>query len=387
MTGSIGPLLAADEQFNHQVVETFATVGQSDLAWTEKVCGMAAAKDGSLQIAFGIGKYTNRNVVDAYAGIARGKEQWVVRGSRSLNSDPESVNVGPISYEILEPLKSVRVSLDANDAQPIAFDLVFHSIAACVVEDREDRRDLHGFRKSTDQIRYHQTGVASGWLEIDGERHEITPETWISTRDKSWGIRPQVGMPMSDLEPDMHDMIPQALAIWNPMLFERKDGSQYAFHHYFLKFAGTGFIHQRIQGGLENDAGKSLAVVDMRPELRFDSPSKRLQGGVFNFTMADGSERTMQFEKLSETGFYMGAGHYHGGDGHYHGSWRGQLHVDGDYAKDASEPKVIERYSQFRDCMIRIEDPEGRGIGFGNCQTYVHGAWPEFGLSGDEPSY
>ena len=54
MTGSIGPLLAADEQFNHQVVETFATVGQSDPAWTEKVCGMAAAKDGSLQIAFGL---------------------------------------------------------------------------------------------------------------------------------------------------------------------------------------------------------------------------------------------------------------------------------------------------------------------------------------------
>jgi len=33
MSGSIGPLLAADEQFNHQLVETFACVGQSDLAW------------------------------------------------------------------------------------------------------------------------------------------------------------------------------------------------------------------------------------------------------------------------------------------------------------------------------------------------------------------
>ena len=44
MPGSIGPLLAADEQFNHQIVETFATVAQSDLAWTEKVCGMAAGR-------------------------------------------------------------------------------------------------------------------------------------------------------------------------------------------------------------------------------------------------------------------------------------------------------------------------------------------------------
>lgn len=44
MPGSIGPLLATDEQFNHQIVETFATVAQSDLAWTEKVCGMAAGR-------------------------------------------------------------------------------------------------------------------------------------------------------------------------------------------------------------------------------------------------------------------------------------------------------------------------------------------------------
>lgn len=387
MTGSIGPLLAADEDFNHQVIETFASVGQSDPAWTEKVCGMAAAKDGSLQIGFGFGKYTNRNVVDAYAGIARGKEQWVVRGSRSLNSDPETVDVGPIHYDILEPLQSVRIWLEPNDAQPIAFDLTFHATVPCTVEDREDRRDLHGFRKSTDQIRYHQSGEASGWLEIDGTRHVITPDTWVSTRDKSWGIRPQVGMPMPDVEPDMHGMIPQALAVWNPIVFERDDGSKYAFHHYFLQFSGTGFMHRRVQGGIETADGKSPSVVDMTPELSFDSPSKRLQGGVFNFTMDDGSARPMTFTKLSETGFYLGAGHYHGGDGHYHGSWRGQLNVDGDYVSDASTPEVIARYKQFRDCMIRVEDPVGGGIGFGNCQTYVHGAWPGFGLSGDEPAY
>lgn len=380
MPGSIGPLLPADEQFNHQLVETFASVGQSDPAWAEKVCGMAAAKDGSLQIAFGFGKYTNRNVVDAYAGICRGTEQWVVRGSRALNSDPESVNIGPIRYEILEPLQSVRVSLAANEQQPISFDIVFKAIVPCVLEDREDRRDMHGYRKATDQIRYHQTGVVAGWLEVDGQRVTIAEQDWVSTRDKSWGIRPQVGMPIADMEPDFHHLIPQALAIWNPILFERSDGSRYAFHHYYLQFAGSGFLHQRIQGGLETDAGKTAAVTGMTPELVFDPVTKRLQSGVFNFQMEDGSERPMRFEKLSETGFYLGAGHYHGGDSHFHGSWRGPLHLDGDYVSNAAEPAVIERYQQFRDCMIKVEDPVGGGIGWGNCQTYIHGSWPEYGL-------
>lgn len=387
MTASIGPLLPSDEEFTHQVVETFATVGQSDPAWTEKVCGMAAAKDGSLQIGFGFGKYTNRNVVDAYAGICRGTEQWVVRASRALNSDPITVNAGPIHYEIIEPLQQIRVSLLPNDTQPIAFELNFHAVAACVVEDREDRRDMHGYRRQTDQIRYHQTGVASGWLEIDGERHEISEDSWVSTRDKSWGIRPSVGIPPVDAEPDVNRHIPQALAIWNPILFERPDGSHYGFHHYFLQFCGPGFMHQRIQGGFEDETGQTLKVLGMEPKLQFDPVNKRLQSGEFIFQMEDGSERPMKFEKLSETGFYLGSGHYHGGDGQYHGSWRGQLHVDGDHVENSADPAVVERYNQFRDCMIRVEDPIGGGVGVGNCQTHVHGAWPDFGLSGEEPMF
>jgi hypothetical protein len=387
MAGSIGPLTAADEQFNHQAVETFASVGVSDPAWAEKVCGMAAARDGSLQIGFGFGKYTNRNVVDAYAGIARGTEQWVVRASRSLRSDLETVNAGPIRYEVVEPLQAIRVRLDANEQQPIAFDLLFRAVVPCVMEEREDRRDMHGFRKATDQLRYHQIGVASGWLEIAGQRQEISEDSWVATRDKSWGVRPQVGVPAPDVEPDFHPLIPEALAIWNPILFERENGSRYAFHHYFLQFSGPGFVHRKVQGGLEEAEGQTVLVSDERLELAFDPATKRLQRGRFLFTMADGSERPMRFEKVSEIGFYLGAGHYHGGDGHFHGSWRGEQFVDGDHVADASLPQVIERYGQFRDCLIRVEDPAGGGVGWGNCQTYVHGAWPAFGLTGDEPRY
>lgn len=387
MAGTIGALLPSDEQFTHQVVETFASVGQSDPAWTEKVCGMAAAKDGTLQIGFGFGKYTNRNVVDAYAGVSRGKEQWTVRASRALSSDPNSVNVGPIQYEIIEPLQQIKVVLEPNEVQPIAFELIFNACAACVVEDREDRRDMHGFRKATDQIRYHQSGLASGWVDIEGERFIITENGWVATRDKSWGIRPMVGSPAQDLEPDYHQHIPQALAIWNPVVFERPQGGHYAFHHYYLQFAGPGFSQQRVQGGFEDHSGQTEKIVGMEPHLNFDPATKRLQQGEFLLQMENGSERRLVFEKLSETGFYLGAGHYHGGDGNYHGSWRGQLHVDGDHVNDAANPDVIQRYHQFRDCMIRVEDRETGAIGVGNCQTYINGPWPQFGLTGDEPDY
>ncbi|MDT5081013.1 MAG: hypothetical protein QOJ80_5650, partial [Mycobacterium sp.] len=65
---SNGPLTPADDHLNHQFADTFAVVAQTDRNWTEKVCATAYARDGSLQLAFGLGKYTNRGVIDGYAG-------------------------------------------------------------------------------------------------------------------------------------------------------------------------------------------------------------------------------------------------------------------------------------------------------------------------------
>jgi hypothetical protein len=196
MPGTIGPLLPSDERFDHQIVDTFASVAQTDLAWAEKVCGMACAKDGSLQIGFGFGKYTNRNVMDGYGGV----EQRTVRASRRLSPDPERMRIGPLRYEVLEPLRRVRVTLEPTAVQPIAFELVFEGAVPCFLEEREDWRVAHGYRRQAHQIRYHQTGTGSGWVEVEGQRTAITPDAWVSTRDHSWGVRPDVGLAPADLE-------------------------------------------------------------------------------------------------------------------------------------------------------------------------------------------
>ncbi|MGI9294565.1 MAG: hypothetical protein ACR2PS_11340 [Pseudomonadales bacterium] len=380
MPGSIGPLLPADEYFNHQIIDTFATVAQSDLAWTEKVCGMAAAKDGSLQIGFGFGKYTNRNVVDAYAGVSRGVEQWTVRASRELADDPDSVSVGPIHYEILEPLHAIRVWLENNNAQAIAFDITFKSIVPCVVEHREDRRSISGYRKATDQVRFHQTGTAAGWVEVDGQRQEISSSDWIATRDHSWGVRPAVGVPPTDMAPDISQDIPRVLAIWNPIYFQPQDAEAYAFHQYFLHFSGPGFKHEVVQGGFEYPDGRRDLIASLRPELRFNPKNKRLLGGKFHLQMADGSERMLSADAMGDTGFHLGAGLYHGYDGKYHGSWRGKLHLEGDYHDDCASVEQYQQLNQFRDCMIRVSDEGTGATGWGNCQTHIDGSWPQFCL-------
>jgi hypothetical protein len=114
-----------DELLTHQIFDTFATVSQSDPSWTEMIWTIAHARDNSLQAVVGIGKYTNRGVFDGAAGVCRGTEQWTVRAGRRLSSASASTDVGPIHYHVIEPLRAVRVSLDATEHAPIAFDVMY----------------------------------------------------------------------------------------------------------------------------------------------------------------------------------------------------------------------------------------------------------------------
>jgi hypothetical protein len=383
VTNPIGELVAADEQLTHQVADTFAVVSTSDPSWTEKICAMAMARDGSVQLGFGLGKYPNRNVLDGYAALSRGAEQVTVRGSRRLAPDATTTAVGPIHYEVVEPLRVVRFRLEENDCQPLAFDWQFEAVVPPFLEDRSHVR--RAYRTTTDLVRYHQTGVASGWLSIDGVRTEIDPEHWVSTRDHSWGVRYDVGVPAPDMEGSAAQ-IPAGVGfmmIWSPTLLERSDGSRYALHLHFQHYVAPGFEQMEVIAGVEHPDGRRERIVGLRPDLRFDPDNRRLLGGTLRATLADGSERDLTIEVLSHTGVQLGAGLYFGFDGHHHGEFRGALHVDGERIADCRPPDVARRLHQLRDTAIRITDPVGGGVGYGNCQPMAVGPWPELGLADD----
>jgi hypothetical protein len=378
---SDGPLVAADEWFSHQIVETQAFVAQSDRSWTEKVCAMTAARDGSLQAGFGVGKYTNRGVFDGYASVSRGKQQWTVRASRRLSDDPGLLGVGPLDYGIVEPLKTIRFTCAANDAVPIAFDWTFSAAAPTVLEARDRSRARGGYRLDTELLRYHQTGLAAGWIEVEGERTEITADDWFATRDHSWGVRHDVGQPPVDLEPS-YGLGPgvQFRFSWSPMLLQRADGSHYALHHQYRETRAFGYEERRFEGTVESPDGTVEHLASMTPQLRYDTSNRRILGGTFHFTMADGSSRPVAVEALGDTGTHLGAGLYFGFDGHHHGDWRGALHVEGERIDDCTDPAQAPRLHQIRDAVMRVEDPVGGGSGWCNLQTIIIGEWPELGL-------
>jgi len=155
MTRSIAPLTDADEYLIHQTTNTFGAVAEPDHSWTEKVWMTLHKKDGSLQASFGLGKYTNRNIMDGFAGVQIGTQQRTIRASRVLRPNIEETAVGPLSYEIIEPYRKIRIQLAKNEAQPLQFDLLWTSDMPVPFEDRD--QFVKNGRLTSDLVRY-QTG-------------------------------------------------------------------------------------------------------------------------------------------------------------------------------------------------------------------------------------
>ena len=376
-------LIEADETLYHQVVDTFATVASTDVNWTEKVWTSVGAHDGSVQVAFGLGKYPNRGVLDAYGGVSRAVEQWTVRASRALWLDPHSAAVGPLHYEVIEPLATVRVALEATDIQPIAFDVTLTGACPPGLEAREILQAPDSRRVTNDVMRYHQAGSAHGWVDIDGDRFVIHEGTWSSARDHSWGIRNTVGSPAKDLAPTRYPSDPRSFTSWQPVRCVRADGSHYVIFHYFQESNFPGQPAHKLLGGIEYPDGSVETFNAARwIDTRFDDTNRRFLGGTFVATMPDGAQRPIAMTPVdSGTGFHLGTGLYFGLDGARHGQWRGELHVDGDHFTDCAAADVARRIHQLRDCLVRVDDPVGGGVGYGVLQTIAIGAFPEFGLA------
>lgn len=384
MIASIAPLTAADELFNHQIVNTHAAVGTADRGWTEKAWFTLMRKDAQLQVNFGLGKYANRNIMDGFAGIQRGTQQRTVRASRVLASSPDDMAVGPLSFAADEPFKTIRIALAENAAQPLRFELTFHATMPAFFEKRDVV--VHGGRVASDVIRYHQAGTVSGWIEVDGERIAVDPDEWFGFRDHSWGLREHVGVDPTDLVPGNIGLTGQdksAMAFhmnWLVSKIDRPDGTSYDLAYYFRDFGGDG-PPEFFSGFINESDGRQIPILHFHPEIDYRKSDRGSMGGKVTAILAGPGkstvERVFEIETINpEMGFRLLPGMYGSWKGQIHGSYKGEAFLDGECVDDVNAPeKTAENYRwQIRDRPVRIR--EGDNAGFGDMESIILGDYP-----------
>ena len=203
-------LTKGDEYPIHQLPEPVAFAG-TDRNFYDRYFFNGYGPDGSGFFAVAFGIYPHLNIADAHFSFVRGETQYCVHASRVLGMERMDLQVGPIRIEVLEPLQSLRITV--ADETGISADLTFEGRAFPIEEPRFTHRI--GPRTFLDYTRMTQNGRYTGWIEVDGERFALAPET-VGTRDRSWGVRP-IGA--ADAQPYAPAVAPGFFWQWTPLNF------------------------------------------------------------------------------------------------------------------------------------------------------------------------
>lgn len=318
-----------DEYPVHQAPLSMRYVTTSDRNAYDRCYLNAHDRTGEVFLVTGLGVYPNLGVIDAYATVRLGDRQHAVRISGELGDDRMLQEVGPYRVEMLDPLHAFRVVCDA-DAHGVGFDLTWEGSFPAVDEPRHVWRQ--GGRIVLDAQRFAQVGTWSGVLRVDGEEIAVTPDRWVGTRDRSWGIRP-----VGEAEPLGRGADEPLGGFWwtyVPLRFE--------------EFAILVILQEEADGTrVLNEAVRVWPAESGRPreqlgwpevDIHYRPGTRHPEGATLHLQQRGRQELVVEVETLGFVALNCGAGY--GGDPDWsHGEWRGRDWAEGQ-TYDMTDPAV-----------------------------------------------
>lgn len=343
-------LTVLDDYPIHQTAESLAYPATGDRNFFDRYFFNGFTLNGDLFFGAALGVYPNRGVMDAAFSVVRNGRQYVVRASCRMPVERTHLRVGPISVDVVEPMRVLRVVV-GNNGFGLHADLTFQARTPVVQEPRLTRRN--GTRLTWDTSRLMQFGGWQGWIAVDGERVELDAQQTSGVRDRSWGVRP-----LGEDEPGPSTEPPQFYWVWAPMVFPDQ------CMHFCTMEDATGEPLQ-VAGALVPFGGSPTAAVE---HVQGAGHSIQWRSGTrcasqASITLVPGGDRETVVVTLEPmlTFYLVGLGYLSPDWGH--GMWKGARVVDGevwDLAQmDPMKPTNL--YVQHL-CKARCGTQEGMAI-------------------------
>ena len=383
-----------DEFPRHQIGATFDIVADGSPHWSDGFYFATGDADGRHAWFMGLRLHANNDVLDAFVCVSSADDQSVLGGrqhnmrwSRRLRPDIDELRCGPLSVEIIEGLRVVRVRGDPN-VHGHSCDLLWEGWCPPYNEDHV-QVILNG-RLHSDRSNYLQCCTVSGWIEVGEVR--IAVDGWTGVRDHSWGIGNNTGGPRSTAVAPLPDPPPPpGLRQW--CVFRLPDRSVYwQFHH-----PGTG-PYTKFESRCMFPYGNgrdSFAYTAIDHDVRFAEITRstetvtvpRLASGVVRLTRPDGVIERYAIEPSSYPVYLQGGGYFAGfDDGLGRGVYRGELHDEGetwdiDRVIAVATPRPVDlnraHYAESWGRCTNLDDPTDSGPGHLEC--VVLGPHPAIG--------
>jgi len=357
-------LTRGDDYPIHQLPEPVASAG-GERNFYDRYFFNGYAREDQAFFALALGVYPHRNVMDASFCVIHEGVQHNLRASRHLGVERMDTRVGPMSVQVLEPLKSLRILVHEND-YGIRADLTFLARAPALEEPRFQHS--LGPRSLMDSTRLTQNGSYEGYFSVRGGRRvEVASEKWLGTRDRSWGIRPLGSMQESPSEPGS---IPQFYWLWAPVNFD----DCVTLYDINADAAGTAWHTHGVVAHLPDGQPETMQSVSSRVTYR--PGTRHAQSAQILFVRPGGDELRLHIEPRYT--FYMsGLGYLHPEWGH--GMDRGEMALAYDTIDLATVDPAIPMYLHIQ-AVSRVR--MGDRVGIGVLEQLVLGPHEPSGFSG-----
>jgi hypothetical protein len=317
-----------DEYPIHQAPLSMQYPASSDRGFYDRCYFNAHDRTGDIFLITGLGVYPNLGVTDAYATVGRGRRHVSVHTSDAIGDDRLSQAVGPYRIEVVEALRTIRLVCEADDLG-VAFDLTWEGSFPAIQEPQHIIH--HGNRVILDGCRFAQVGTWSGVLRVEGTEVEVTPDRWVGTRDRSWGIRP-----VGEADPPGRWAAEHARGLWwiyAPLRFDE---------------FGVIVILQEEPDGTRtlSDARRVWPASSGRPpeqlgwpevDITYRSGTRHPERAVIHLVDRDRSPLDLEIETLGFVSLMHGPGY--GGQEWTHGTWKGRGWSEGT-VHDLDDPAV-----------------------------------------------
>ncbi|HEV2368653.1 MAG TPA: hypothetical protein VGR90_02180 [Acidimicrobiales bacterium] len=346
----------------HQTSEPVAQPVSADPNHYDRYFFNGYATDGSVFFGAAMGHYPNRGVIDAAFSVVHDGVEHSVFASGAMPLD-RATEIGPVRVEVLEPLRTLRVSVAPNE-HGIEADLVFAARTPVVEEPRNTA--VRGTRRVMDNTRLTQWGSWSGRIGVDGS--EVVGvgaggPPLLGVRDRSWGQRPVGAQPPNNFPPEL----PQLFWMWAPLnfesfcthlaLFEHADGQRWLEQALVVPVLLAGAPTWGPDTAVEH-----LAGVDY--EISWHPGTRVAARTVLRARHTDGSVDTITLEPLF-TFRMRGIGYSHPEWGH--GSVHGPLAVGGESIKlddfRSDDPSSLHVQSLVRARLVHSDGSTEDGVG------------------------
>jgi hypothetical protein len=327
------PLSGLDEFPIHNAPYPVRVMWTPDAQAYERVWFTCQDKVGELLVVIGLAFYPNLGTAEAFAIVNVRGRHTAVRAHRALPTDRMDMTLGPFSLQLVEPFRQWRLRLGPHvdpdhdhTGLDIAYDITWHDTKRPVFRQLGAGLIVGG-RAMSPIAGYDGFGRQEGWVESHGERFELARETHLGTRDHHWGTRDGVGGP------------------------GRYMGMQHPHSGEWVEFEDFGVWGDHVLYNIGDARRRSGTLSRRVHRMRFEPETKLLQGGEVDLVFADGSVKTMFFERLGNQIAFLRCGMYGGPNGGTPDGdlWHGMQVAQGDDVVvhgetfDVNDPEVRSR--------------------------------------------